>query len=243
MDARVALVWGGSRGIGAAVARRLAAEGFDIAFTSRGPGAGAERLTADLAAAGARVRHVVADAGRADAAERAVAETVENLGRLDAVVCSAGIFPYGAIGEMTAEQVEEAVGVHVRSPYLLARAAVPHLPAGGRIVSIGSTFAERAPYGGISLYATTKASLVGLTRSLARELGPQGVTVNLVQPGNVDTDMNPATSEEARLELPSIALGRYAHPDEVAAMVAFLVGEEGSYVTGAVLNVDGGLVA
>jgi NAD(P)-dependent dehydrogenase (short-subunit alcohol dehydrogenase family) len=243
MGSRAALVWGGTRGIGAAVAVALARTGHDLVVTGRAASGASRSLVEQVRQIGVEAHFMPADATTPDAADRAVGRVLEELGRLDTVVCSAGVFPTGAIETMTTEQVEEAIAVHVRAPYLLARAAVPHLGREGRIVLVGSTLADRTPYPDVTLYATTKAALGGLTRSLARELGPRGIHVNLVQPGNVDTDMNPADAAEAELERPGIALGRYARPEEVASVVAHLVGEGGSYVTGATVNVDGGLVA
>jgi NAD(P)-dependent dehydrogenase (short-subunit alcohol dehydrogenase family) len=236
---RTAVVTGASRGIGAAIARRLHGDGFNVAFTWRQGADRAQALCDELPGAFA----LQADSADPSSPERVVTEVLDRFGRLDVVVGNAGVFPYGPIEEMTLDQIDEALAVHARAPYLLARAAAPHLPAGGRIISIGSCLAKRTPAAGLSLYAMSKSALAGMTHGLARDLGPRSITVNLVHPGSTDTDMNPADGEGADGERALSALGRYAEPEEIASVVAFLAGPDSAFVTGASWTVDGGYSA
>jgi len=144
---------------------------------------------------------------------------------------------------VTLEEVDRTLAIHVRAAFLASQAAARHMGAGGRIISIGSCFADRVPYPGVTLYAMSKSALVGLTRGLARDLGPRGITANVVHPGSTDTDMNPADGPDADVERGLMAVGRYARPEEIAAMVAHLAGEGGAFVTGAMIAVDGGFAA
>ena len=237
---KVALVTGGSRGMGAAIARGLAAAGADVALTYQQNKEGADAVAAELAELGRRGLVIAADSADAAAIGDAVDRTVAELGRLDIVINNAGIFPYGPIEDSDLAEIDRAIAVHVRAPFLAARAAVPHLGRGGRIITIGSNLAERAIFGGIALYTMTKAANNGLTRALARELGPRGITVNLVQPGSTDTDMNPAEGRSADVQRGFTALGEYGSVDDIAAAVIFLAGTTGRQITGATLNVDGG---
>ncbi|WP_367138058.1 SDR family NAD(P)-dependent oxidoreductase [Saccharothrix sp. HUAS TT1] len=240
LEGRVALVTGGSRGIGAAVAVRLAEAGADVAITCRnGPGDVVERIEA----LGRRAVAVRADSGDADAVVAAVEEAVAVLGRLDVLVNNAGEFIVGPVAELGVAEFDRTFDVNVRAAFVAVKAALPHLGAGGRVIGIGSNVASRAVFPGFSLYSASKAALVGLTKALARELGPRGITVNLVHPGATDTDSNPADGPAADVIRGFTALGRYAVPAEVAAAVAFLASDEARYVTGAQLHVDGGFTA
>ncbi|GAA4250694.1 SDR family oxidoreductase [Dactylosporangium darangshiense] len=243
LHGRVALVTGGSRGIGAAIARALADRGADVAITYVNSKDRAAEVACDIKERGRRALALEADAADPRALAAAVEETVELLGRLDILVNNAGIFPVGALSELGMDAFDRTVAVNVRGPYAAARAAAAHLGEGGRIISIGSNVAERVPFGGMALYALTKTALTGLTRGLARELGPRGITVNLVHPGPTDTDANPADRPEAAGIAAMTALGRYAGADEVASVVAFLAGPQAAYVTGASINADGGWAA
>ncbi len=242
LDGKAALVTGGSRGIGAAITRRLATDGADVAFTYVNAADSAAEVAADIERAGRRGLAIEADAADPDAAAT-VEQAVAELGRLDILVNNAGVFPTGPIEEVSLEEVDRTLALHTRAPYLTAQAAVRHMGAGGRIISIGSCFVERVPYPGISLYAMSKAALTGLTKGLARDLGDRGISVTLVHPGSTDTDMNPADAPEADAERGYIALGDYARPEEIAATVAHLVGDEGRYLTGTAIAVDGGFAA
>ncbi|HTJ33342.1 MAG TPA: SDR family oxidoreductase [Dactylosporangium sp.] len=243
LHGRVAFVTGGSRGIGAAIARALADRGADVAITYVNSKDRAAEVACDIKDRGRRALALQADAADPRALAAAVEETVELLGRLDILVNNAGIFPVGALSELGLDEFDRTVAVNVRGPYAAARAAAAHLGEGGRIISIGSNVAERVPFGGMALYALTKTALAGLTRGLARELGPRGITVNLVHPGPTDTDANPADRPEAAGIAAMTALGRYAGADEVASVVAFLAGPQAAYVTGASINADGGWAA
>ncbi|WP_327151665.1 3-oxoacyl-ACP reductase family protein [Nocardia sp. NBC_01329] len=240
IEGKVALITGGSRGIGAAIAERLAADGADIALTYNASAERAEEVVSRIRETGRRAVAVHAPAADQEAVPAAVDRTVAEFGRLDILVNNAGIFPYGTIDELTMEQFDETMNLHVRAPFAAARAASPHLGEGGRIISIGSNLAERATQPGLSLYSMSKAALIGFTKGLARDLGPRGVTVNVVQPGSTDTEMNPADSPPADAQRAATALGRYATATEIASAVAYLAGEGGNFVTGSTLTVDGG---
>ncbi|MER7455419.1 SDR family oxidoreductase [Micromonospora sp. NPDC126480] len=243
LTGKVALVTGGSRGIGAAVVRRLAEDGAHVAFTYRAAEDEAKAVVADIESYGRTGLAIRADSADAAAAVDAVERTVARLGRLDILVNNAGVFAGGRIEEVGLDLLDRAVAVNVRGVYLVTQAAVRHLRDGGRIVNIGSSFASRVPAPGVSAYAMTKSAVNGLTRALARELGPRGITVNLILPGSTDTDMNPADSAGADAQRSHIALGRYATPADVAAMVSHLVGEGARHITGASIAVDGGSTA
>jgi 3-oxoacyl-[acyl-carrier protein] reductase len=243
MTRRVALVTGGSRGIGAAVAERLAAEGNDVVITYARAADQAAAVVRRIEAAGGRGLAVPAEATDAAALVAAVERAVEEFGRLDIVVNNAGIAPYGPLEEVTLEEVDRTLAIHARASYVVSQAAARHLGEGGRIISIGSSLIERVPYPGWTLYSMSKAALVGLTKGLARDLGSRGITANLVNPGSTDTEMNPADSPEADGERVFTALGRYLAPDDVAATVAHLAGEGGRNITGATITVDAGTTA
>ncbi|MBE1585294.1 SDR family NAD(P)-dependent oxidoreductase [Nonomuraea angiospora] len=243
MTRKVALVTGGSRGIGAAVARRLAGDGFDVALTYRSAGDRAAAIVKEVEAAGGRALGLRVEAADAGALVAAVERTVRELGRLDVVVGNAGIAPYGALEEVTLEEVDRLLAVHPRASFVLAQAAARHMRDGGRIVLIGSSLAERVPYPGWTAYAMSKSALTGLVKGLARDLGPRGITANVVHPGSTDTEMNPADGPDADEERRHTALGRYCSPDDIAATVAHLAGDGGRAITGAAISVDAGVTA
>jgi 3-oxoacyl-[acyl-carrier protein] reductase len=169
-----------------------------------------------------------------------IAEIGKRWGSPDILVNNAGIYPFGVIDDVPAEDVDRTLAIHVRAVYLASQAAVRHMSAGGRIISIGSNLAERVPYPGIALYAMSKSALIGFTKGLARDVGERGITVNVVQPGSTDTDMNPVEGDTADEQRAASALGRYADAREIADAVAFLASPAASYITGAVLTADGG---
>jgi 3-oxoacyl-[acyl-carrier protein] reductase len=243
LDGKVALVTGGSRGIGAAIAKRLAREGASVALTFTSTPEKADDVVKAIAVNRGRGLAIRADAADAEAVRHAVAETVRAFGRLDVLVNNAGIARIAPLDEFSLADFDQMVAVNVRAVFVAAQEAARHMGEGGRIVTIGSVNADRVPFPGGGVYAMTKAAVAGLTRGLARDLGPRGITINVVQPGPVDTDMNPATGPHAETIKGFLALDRYGNADEVAALVAWLAGPEASFVTGASLDIDGGYKA
>lgn len=240
LTGKVALVTGGSRGIGAAIARGLAAAGADIAITYQQAEAQAKSVIAELESLGRRAIAVQADSADADAVRAAVARTATELGGLDILVNNAGIFPSKPFEEFTDEEIDRALNVHAKAAFVGAQAAVPHMTEGGRIISIGTNLTDRAPFGGLSLYNLSKSALNGFTKALARELGPRNITVNLVQPGSTDTEMNPAGGAHAPLQAQLTALGRFGSAEDIAATVGLLAGPSGRSITGSIFTVDSG---
>jgi 3-oxoacyl-[acyl-carrier protein] reductase len=243
LDGRVALVTGGSRGIGAAIVMRLAAEGASVAFTfSASPDKAADVVRAVLAAGG-HAMSIEADAASVVAARHAVQTTVDRFGRLDILVNNAGVSYLAGIEEYPECEFERAIHVNVRGMFITTQEAVRHMDSGGRIIMIGSVNSDYIPYSQGAVYALTKGAIAGFVRGLARDLGPRGITVNNIQPGPIDTDMNPANGPFAQGVREFIALQRYGRPEEVAEVVAFLAGPQGAFITGAQWKVDGGYTA
>jgi len=237
---KVALITGGSRGIGAAIARRLAADGASVAITySKGADA-ASSVVKEIERGGGEAIAIQADAADADAVRDAVQKTVTTFGRLDVLVNNAGTAIPMAVEETNLADFDRVFAVNVRGAFVATQAALRHMKAGGRIINIGSSVGERATVPGMTPYSATKGAIKMFTQGLARELGARGITVNNVQPGPIDTDMNPASSEWAPGLKSVVPLDRYGHVDEVAALVAFVAGPESSYINGANLTVDGG---
>lgn len=232
---KVAFVQGGSRGIGAAIVRRLAAEGASVAFTYVSSADKSRALAAELEGAGASILALHADS--------AVDEAAARFGRIDILVNNAAVLALGSVEELPLADFERTLAINVRSVFVATQAAVKHMGDGGRVISIGSTNAERMPFAGGATYAMSKSALVGLTKGLARDLGPRGITVNNVQPGPVDTDMNPDDGDFAEVLKGLMALPRYARSEEIASFVAYLAGPEAAYITGASLTIDGGFSA
>ncbi len=235
-----ALVTGGSRGIGAAIAQALAEAGADVVITYQNFAGRAESVVAAIEKLGGRAFAIQADSADPDAIKHAVSKTVATLGGLDILVNSAAIGLAGPVAEVDLADFQALMDINVRGPFVAAQAAIPHLPKGGRIISIGSTLGERVPFPGITAYAMTKSALLSFTRGLSRELGPQGITVNLVQPGSTDTEANPADGEAADFQRSLSSIGRYAEPREIADAVVFLASPAANMVTGSALTVDGG---
>lgn len=240
LTGRRALVTGGSRGIGAEIVRRLAADGAAVAFTYGASAAEAEKLVTEVAANSGTAVAIQADSADADQVARSVDSTVSKLGGLDILVNNAGVAYIADAGSFPLEQFDRSVAINVRAAFVAIQRALPHLGQNGRIINIGSINADRVPGPGLSVYAMTKAAVAGLTRGLARELGPRGITVNNIQPGPIVTDMNPEEGEFADSLRQVMALGRYGQPRDIASAVSYLAGPESGYITGANWNVDGG---
>lgn len=238
-----ALVTGGSRGIGAAIALALAENGADVAFTYQRSVEKAEAVAKSIESKGHRAVAIQADSSDPDAITRAVREAVSALGGLEILVNSAAIGHTGTIADLNVDDFQAVMDVNVRAPVLFAKAVIPHLEEGGRIITIGSALGERVPFPGITPYAMSKAALTSFTRGLSRELGPSGITVNLVQPGATDTDANPADGAAADFQRSLTSLGRYGEPREIANAVVFLASPAASVITGATLTADGGAIA
>ncbi len=234
---------GASRGIGAAIALRLAQDGADVALTY----VSSERQAADVVGRieelGRRAVAIRADNEDPAAVTAAVTTAVETLGGLDVLVNNAGIVAFGQLDELTVEDVDRTLAVNVRAVLIAIRAALEHLPDGGRIITIGSNAADRVPRPGGTLYATSKSALSGMTKGLAHDLGPRGITAVLVQPGPTDTDANPADGPRAAASVARTPLGRFGDPADVAEVVAFLAGPGGRHITGTAVTVDGGVNA
>jgi 3-oxoacyl-[acyl-carrier protein] reductase len=242
LGGKIALVTGGSRGIGAAIVRRLSRDGATVAFTYASSPERAQALEAEVEAAGGRALAIRADSADPAAVERSVAEVVQAFGRIDILVNNAGILVHKALGDTLLEDFERIMAVNVRAQFVAIQAAQGHMGDGGRIVNIGSMVADRAGGPGIALYAMSKAAVAAMTRGLARDLGPRGITVNTVQPGPTETEI--VSDEAVRATLRTmIPVGRMGRDSEIAGLVAWLAGPEAAYVNGAALTIDGGFVA
>lgn len=243
LSGKRALVTGGSRGIGAAIALALAENGADVAFTYQHSAEKAETTAKSINSTGRRAVAIQADSADPKAITQSVSEAVSTLGGLDILVNSAAISLNGLIADIDVDDYQMLMDVNVRAPVLFAKAVIPHLSEGGRIISIGSGLGERVPFPGVTAYAMSKAALTSFTRGLSRELGPNGITVNLVQPGSTETDANPADGAAADFQRSLTALGRYAEPREIANAVVFLASPAASVITGAILTADAGSIA
>ena len=240
---RAALVTGGSRGIGAAIAKRLAADGASVAITyTKGAEAAASVVDA-IKSAGGKAVAIQADAADAKAVKAAVEKTVATFGRLDVLVNNAGTAIPKPFEEATLEEIDRVIAINIRGVFVATQAALKHMKGGGRIIMIGSAVGERVAAPGLVPYAGTKGAVKMFTQALAREIGKRGITVNNVQPGPIDTELNPAAGDWAVPQKAATALDRYGRVEEIAAMVAFVAGPESSYITGANLTVDGGMNA
>ncbi|WKX27953.1 SDR family NAD(P)-dependent oxidoreductase [Tatumella ptyseos] len=243
MTRKVALITGGSRGIGAAIARQLAEQGFDIAISFARNKAKADEVAEQITALGRKVALIQADGSTIEGNLLVIKETVKQLGRLDALVCNAGIGNDKTITEVTTEEIDAVLNLNLRGMMVETSEAAKVMKEGGRIVLIGSAFAGRAPYEGISVYAATKAGLRGFAQGVARDLGKKGITINVIEPGPIDTDLNPAHTEGAKYLSSFVATGAYGQVNDIANAVGFLVSEKAGYITGIAMPVDGGLLA
>ncbi|MCA0421645.1 MAG: 3-oxoacyl-ACP reductase FabG [Proteobacteria bacterium] len=236
-----ALVTGGSRGIGAAIARRLAAEGADVALTYERSADKAAGVVTEIEALGRKGFAIAADSADPAAVTRAVDEAAGALGGLDILVNNAGIYRGGPVAEWSLADIDATLSVNVRAVVLASQAAAAHLGEGGRIISTGSCLADRVVEPDVTLYAMSKAALIGFTKGLARDLGPRGITVNIVHPGSTDTDMNPANGAGADAQRARMAIPRYGQPEDIAGLVAYLASQEARFITGAGFAIDGGV--
>ncbi len=237
---KVALVTGGSRGIGAGIAKRLAADGASVAITYTKGADAASSVVKEIERAGGKAIAIQADATDAKAVQGAVEKTVATLGRLDVLVNNAGIAVAKKFEDTTLEELDHLIDTNVRGTFVATQAALKHMNDGGRIIMIGSCVGERMMTPGLVPYSVTKGAVKMFTQGLSREVGSRGITVNNIQPGPIDTDLNPAASDWTVPQKANTALDRFGHFDEVAALVAFVAGPESSYITGANLTVDGG---
>ena len=240
---KVALVTGGSRGIGAAIAKRLAADGASVAITYAKDATAASAVVKAIERDGGKAIAIQADAADAEAVKGAIEKIFATFGRLDVLVNNAGTAIPKAFAETTLEEMDRVLDINVRGVFVATQAALKHMKSGGRIIMIGSAVGERVLVPGLVPYSATKGAVKIFTQSLSRELGSLGITVNNVQPGPIDTDLNPASGDWAVPQRAATALDRYGRVDEVAALVAFVAGPESSYITGANLTVDGGMNA
>lgn len=240
LNKKVALVTGGSRGIGAGIAKRLANEGASVAITYTKGAEAAASVVKEIESTGGKAIAIAADSTNADAIVAAVEKTVATFGKLDVLVNNAGTAIPKPFEEATIEELDRVLNLNIRGLFVATKAALKHLNDGGRIINIGSCVGERMVTPGLAAYSATKGAVKMFTQGLSREVGSRRITVNNVQPGPIDTDLNPASGDWAEPQLAMTALRRYGHVDEVAALVAFVASPEAAYITGANLTVDGG---
>ncbi|MGJ5633054.1 3-oxoacyl-ACP reductase family protein [Nostoc sp. CALU 1950] len=243
LTGKVALVTGGSRGLGAAIAKRLAQDGAAVALTYTSSPQKADEVVLAIKAAGGQALAIRADSANVEAVKSAVAETVKAFSRLDILVNNAGVAALAPIDQFSLDDFDRLIAINVKGVFVATQEAVRHMGEGGRIIMIGSINSDIMPFAGGSVYALTKGAIASFTRGLARDLGPRGITVNNIQPGPVDTDMNPAEGPFADNMRSMIALQRYGRSEEVADMVSYLASAEAGFVTGASLKIDGGFAA
>ena len=243
LTSKVALVTGGARGVGREVVRRLAREGADIAFVYGASAEAARQTETELAALGVKAKGYHADLDKPDTLPAVAEAVMADFGRIDILVNCAGVFPYGVIGDMAFADYERATRINLDSVYYMTSAVVKGMQPGSRVINISSTLADRASDAGISVYNATKSAVSSLARSWAHDLAPRGILVNCIQPGHINTDMNPDTTDYHHAMIKRIPLARYAEPNEIAGVVAFLAGPDASYINGTTIDVDGGLNA
>lgn len=235
-----AFITGASRGIGAAIANRFAAEGAFVAIGYEKSAETANAIATEIERKGGRAAAIQMDATNPASIKRAVDLAATELGGLDILVNNAGIIRYGTVEQISLEDIDAVLAVNVRAVILATQAALPYMSHGGRIISTGSNLADRVPDEGMALYSASKSALVAWTKGVARDLGPRGITANLVHPGSTNTDMNPADGPNAEAQLRRMAIKEFARPDDVAALYAFVASPEARSVNGATLTIDGG---
>lgn len=240
LNNKVVFVTGGSRGIGAGIAKRMAAEGADVVITYVQGKQHAQAVVNEITGMGRRALAIAVNNADAQGIVAAIEQTVATFGKIDVLVNNAGIFVRKALADYTLEDFDITMAVNVRAVFLASQAASRHMTAGARIITIGSNMAHRVAGANGSLYAMSKSALVGLTKGMARDLGAQGITVNLVHPGPVDTDMNPANGAHADAVRSGMAIPKYGAPADIASLVAWLAGDESGFMTGAAMTMDGG---
>jgi 3-oxoacyl-[acyl-carrier protein] reductase len=242
LTGKTAFVTGGSRGIGASIVKRLVKDGAAVAFTYANSTEKATELVKMIEAEGGRALAIQANSENAESVKSAVAEAINTFGHLNILVNNAGILDVKPYDQFTMEEFDRTVAVNVRAVFAAIQAAGPQMQSGDRIITIGSVNADVSGFPGMSLYSMSKAAVAAMTRGLARDLAPQGVTVNNIQPGPVDTDMNPAEGSMASILTNMIALGRYGTANDIATLVSFLSSPEAGYITGASLDINGGFM-
>ncbi|WP_193165326.1 3-oxoacyl-ACP reductase family protein [Microbulbifer hainanensis] len=243
LNNKVAFIQGGSRGIGAAIAKRLAKDGASVALSYSSSPDAAQSVVDSIVAAGGKAIAIKANSAEENELRGAVQQTVDKFGRLDILVNNAGVLAMAPIADLDIADLDRTLSVNVRSVVIATQEAEKHMGDGGRIINIGSCNADRMPFPGGAVYAMSKAAMVGLTKGLARDLGPKGITVNNLQPGPINTEMNPEDGEFASALKSLMALPRFGTVDEIAGFVAYLAGPEAAYITGASLTIDGGFTA
>jgi 3-oxoacyl-[acyl-carrier protein] reductase len=240
LEGKIALVTGGSRGIGAGIAKRLAADGAAVAITYTKGADAAQSVLTEIENAGGKAIAIQADAADADAVIAAVEQTVATFGKLDILVNNAGTAVPKPFVEATLEELDKVITINIRGVFVATQAALKHMPDGGRVITIGSCVGERNLTPGLTPYGATKGAVKMFAQGLSREVASRNITVNNVQPGPIDTELNPAAGDWATPQIANTALKRYGTVEDVAALVAFVAGPESSYITGANLTVDGG---
>lgn len=243
MTRRVALITGGSRGIGAALAEKLAKDGFDIAISFARSAPRAHEVCQKIEALGRKALPIQADGSTIEGNKKVISETVKHFGRLDVLVCNAGMYSQKTIDQVTIDDINDMLNLNLRSVMVEVSEAAHHLPSGGRIILTGSTFAGHAPFAGVSLYSAAKAGLRGFAKGVARDLGEKSITINVIEPGPIDTEMNPADGEAFDLISPFTATKKYGNVNDIARTVSFLASPESGNITGAAIAVDGGMQA